>query len=395
MPFWENFDLGQDDGRFDQVFSADDDMPTRYALARRHAQDALRRYAKLRFTRNDIDTDPHIILEDAEFWRSGIQINPFKRMVEFNLGLALSLPCEDLADLVAYADSVSQRSHYMGSVFKSIRKHAVIDFDAIANCLSTEEWLRYTQVTGLHDVFKEVCLADSVDFAKKAFGESLDINSRIELELAKIPYESSSNIRRWINPQGEISPNEFYLRFEAQIDLFKDRGMTDDNGLCEWLEAKDLGIENLPGYTKYMKALAPDISKALYGALTEIDEALPAFMHRLHDSMLHEVSKHIDIRDNYLGFIGKNPGWILSAKQRPDYDLHFLQTMLTMPNRNAAMLKAAKSTLREFGLSRTEKLLRHDSTLLLTAYRITGHEPMVAYMNENEQAQALVLDLGV
>lgn len=395
LPFWESFDLGIDDGRFDQVFSVDDDMPTRFALARQHAQDALRRYAESGFTRHDIETDPHIFQDDPDYFRVDIKKIPFKRMVEFNLGLALSLPCEDLPSLASYADSITKRGHYINSVFTSIRKHAAIDFGAISSCLSTKEWAQYSQVTGLQDIFKEVCLADSVDFAQKAFGEFVDITSRIEQELAKIPYESTSKIRRWNNPHGEISPNEFYLRFDAQMSLFRDRGMSDDNGLCEWLEAMDLGVENLPGYAKHMEALASDISKKLYDALTDIDEALPAFMHRLHDAMLHEVSKHVDVRDNYLGFIGKNPGWILSAKQRPDYDLYFLETMLRKPNINAAMLKAARSTLREYGLSKTEKLLRHNSSLLLEAYRITGHDPMIASMNENEQAQALALNLGV
>jgi hypothetical protein len=178
--------------------------------------------------------------------------------------------------------------------------------------------------------------------------------------------------------------------------------MTDDHGHLEWLEATDHGIDDLPGYEQHVDAMALDIADQLFTALNRIDAALPERMHRVHDCLMHEVSKHLDLRDNVLRYIGKNPGWILMAKQRPDYDAFFLTTVLKdgrVLEESASCYvshrKAVQTTLREFGHARIEKHLRSAPELLMNAYRITGHAPLIESMVESDRAQSFELDIGL
>jgi len=217
-----------------------------------------------------------------------------------------------------------------------------------------------------------------------------------------MPYVADSQLRNWHNKPKAITAHEFYLRFEAQMLRFVDTDMTDDNGLQEWKSARDERLDELPGYEAFVEALAPDMARQLFTALKTIDAALPANMHRVHDRLMDEVSKHVDLRDYALRWFGMSPGWILTAKERPDYDTFVLTTLLSFDSLlddaspyHAGARKAAQTTLRHIGHGKVAKLLRNEPDLLMTAYRVTGHKPLIEMMKESDQATALGIDLGL
>lgn len=87
LPFWEYFDLGVDDGRYDGVFDVEDDMPTRYEAAQRHTLAAIRRYAAGNFSRTQIENEVRECLKG-----SGFDGYIAKHWIDYNLALALSTP---------------------------------------------------------------------------------------------------------------------------------------------------------------------------------------------------------------------------------------------------------------------------------------------------------------
>lgn len=399
LPFWERFDLGMDDGRFEGVFDIDDDMPTRYEAAQRHTLTALRRYATENFTRAQIEGEALWFEPDSPFHGT-----TSKNLVDYNLALALSTPCHDLSVLVAYAETISDRRHVTQYGFSTLNKHLLVPYPELCCCLEPKTWQPFYLLTGYatSNFFRDVFERDDASMAKR-LAEVVQLD-RFQLDelFSAMPYLACSNLRNWHNTPKTITANEFYLRFEAQMSHFVDSDMTDDSGLLEWKDAIDENLDELPGYEVFVEEFAPDMAQKLFYALDTIDAALPAKMHRVHDLLMDEVSKHVDLRDYALRWFGKSPGWILTAKQQPDYDTFFLTTLLSLSNvqddtapSHAGALKGAQTTLRHFGYGKVAKLLRNQPELLLTAYKVTGHKPLIDLMRESDQATALGIDLGL
>ncbi|MDT8925166.1 hypothetical protein RBE51_20450 [Pseudomonas taiwanensis] len=399
LPFWEYFDLGVDDGRYDGVFDAEDDMPTRYEAAQRHTLAAIRRYAAGNFSRTQIEDEVRKSLEGSKF-----DSNMAKHRLEYNLALALSTPCHDLNALVAYASTISNRNHVIPLVFRTINKHTQVPYPELFCCLDPALWGLFRQMTDYTalDFFKASFDRDDVSMVKRLVeAEGLD-KFQLDKLFSEMPYVADSQLRNWHNKPKAITAHEFYLRFEAQMLHFVDTGMTGDNGLQEWENAHDERLDELPGYEAFVEALAPDMARKLFTALKTIDAALPANMHRVHDRLMDEVSKHVDLRDYALRWFGRSPGWILTAKQRPDYDTFFLTTLLSSNSvlydssaYHAGARKAVQTMLRHIGHGKVAKLLRNEPDLLMTAYKITGHRPLIEMMKESDQATALGIDLGL
>ncbi len=399
LPFWEYFDLGVDDGRYDGVFDVEDDMPTRYEAAQRHTLAAIRRYEAGNFSRTQIEDEVRECLKGSRF--DGYIA---KHWIDYNLALALSTPCHDLNALVAYASTISDRNHVIVNGLRTISKHNPVPYPELFCCLEPALWSRFRQMTDYTALeFFKVCFdRDDVSMVKMLVeSEGLD-KFQIDKLFSAMPYVADSNLRNWHNKPRAITAHEFYLRFQAQMLRFVGTDMTDDNGLQEWKNACDERLDELPGYEAFVEALAPDMAKALFRALITIDAALPANMHRVHDRLMDEVSKHVDLRDHLLHWFGMNPGWILTAKQQPDYDTFFLKTLLSShsvlddsSSRHAGARKAAKTALRHIGHGKVAKLLRNRPELLMAAYKVTGHKPLIDLMRESDQATALGIDLGL
>jgi len=399
LQFWERIDLGIDDGRYDGVFDVDDDMPTRYEAAQRHVLAAIRRYAAGNFTRAQIEDEALRFPQGSKFHGS-----PSKQLIDYNLALALSTPCHDLNALVAYASTISDRNHVIVNGLRTINKHNPVPYPELFCCLEPALWSRFRQMTDYTalDFFKVSFDRDDVSMVKRLVeSEGLD---RFQLDklFSAMPYVVDSNLRNWHNKPKAITAHEFYLRFEEQIVRFIDTDMTDDNGLLEWKNADDEGLEELPGYQAFVAGLAPDMATELFSVLKTIDAALPAKMHRVHDRLMDEVSKHVDLRDYALRWFGMSPGWILTAKERPDYDTFVLTTLLSFHSvlddsspYHAGARKAAQTTLRHIGHGKVAKLLRNQPELLMAAYKVTGHKPLIEMMKESDQATALGIDLGL
>lgn len=399
LPFWEYFDLGVDDGRYDGVFDVEDDMPTRYEAAQRHTLAAIRRYAAGNFSRTQIENEVRECLKG-----SGFDGYIAKHWIDYNLALALSTPCHDLNALVAYASTISDRNHVIVNGLRTINKHNPVPYPELFSCLEPALWGVYRQMTDYtkNSFFHASFDRDDVSMVKRLV-ESEDLDKfQLDKLFSEMPYVAESNLRNWHNRPETITAHEFYLRFEAQMLRFVDTDMTDDNGLLEWKNARDERIDELPGYQEFVASLAPDMAKELFSVLKNIDAALPAKMHRVHDRLMDEVSKHVDLRDYALRWFGMSPGWILTAKQRPDYDTFFLTTVLSFRSvvddsspHHAGARKAAQTTLRHIGHGKVAKLLRNQPELLMAAYKVTGHKPIIDLMRESDQATALSIDLGL
>jgi hypothetical protein len=400
LAFWQQFDLGVDDGRFEGVFDEDDDMPSRYEKAQRHTLRALRRYAAKQFTADEIVAEALAFPDDPRFWDK-----QSRHLIAHNLALALSTPCPDFEELVKYAAKLNDHAYITRQDFQTMQAHVGVDFFYLTLQLSNETQAFFSSMAGYNKTmfFQDVWLRDDVELLKHCM-PIIDVNSVFDLEsmLAKLPCNMDSNTRRWHNPDRKISSYEFFLRLEAQLGKFSDSGMTNDDGHLEWLDATDDAVDDLPGYEQHMADLSSDIVKLIYTAILRIDEVFPKPMHRVFESLMNEVSQHIDLREHYLTFIGKNPGWILMAKKRPDYESLFLTEALgidalkkTYNQISFGYMKALEITLRNIGLSKVEKVLRNQPELLLIAYKVTGHDPLIESMSESDRAQALEIDMGL